>query len=41
MNHRRKIAQTDIGTQLKAQSDDLKLLLRAYKDGAVTEDHKE
>ena len=40
MNHRRKIAQTDIGKQLKSQSDDLMLLLRAFKDGAVTEDHK-
>jgi fructose-1,6-bisphosphatase-3 len=41
MDHRRKIAQTDIGKQLKAQSDDLMALLHAYKDGAVTEDHKE
>ena len=39
MNHRRKIAQTDIGKQLKAQSDDLMMLLRAYKDGAVIEGH--
>ena len=40
MNHRRKIAATDIGKQLKAQSDDLVALLHAFKDGAVTEDHK-
>ena len=39
MNHRRKIARTDIGKQLKAQSDDLMRLLRAYKDGAVIEQH--
>ena len=39
MNHRRKIARTDIGKQLKAQSDDLMMLLRAYKDGAVIEQH--
>ena len=39
MNHRRKIAQTDIGKQLKAQSDDL-MLLQAYKDGAVIEQHR-
>ena len=41
MEERQKIAQSDIGRQLKAQSDDLMRLLRAYKDGAVTEDHKE
>ena len=39
MNHRRKIARTDIGKKLKAQSDDLMLLLRAYKDGAIVEQH--
>ena len=39
MNHRRKIAQTDIGKKLKAQSDDLMLLLQAYKDGAIVEQH--
>ena len=41
MDTRQKIAQTDIGRQLKAQSDDLMMLLHAFKDGAVTEDHKE
>ena len=41
MDTRQKIAQTDIGRQLKAQSDDLVMLLHAFKDGAVTEDHKE
>jgi fructose-1,6-bisphosphatase-3 len=38
MDTRQKIAQTDIGRQLKAQSDDLMMLLHAFKDGAVTFD---
>lgn len=35
-----KIAETDVGIELQRQVDDLKALLRAYKSGAVKEDHK-
>ncbi|MEG1879080.1 MAG: fructose-1,6-bisphosphatase [Pseudoflavonifractor sp.] len=35
-----KISETDIGSELQRQVDDLKALLRAYKMGAVNEDHK-
>ena len=35
-----KISQTDIGSELQGQVDDLKALLRAYKMGEVKEDHK-
>ncbi len=35
-----KIAETDIGNELQRQVEDLKALLRAYKSGAVKEDHK-
>ena len=38
---RLKIAQTDVGRQLQAQSDDLRNLVDAYKAGAVLEDHRE
>lgn len=41
MDSRVKIAETDIGSKLQAQVDDLRLLLLAYRTGAVTEDHKE
>ena len=41
MESRIQIAETDIGSQLQQQVDDLKALLRAYKMGEVTEDHKE
>ena len=40
MEKRIKIAETDVGAQLQKQVDDLKALLRAYRMGAVTEDHK-
>ena len=35
-----KIADTDRGEQHKAHVEDLKLLLEAYRDGVVAEDHK-
>ena len=35
-----KIAETDIGSELQRQVEDLKALLRAYKRGLVKEDHK-
>ena len=41
MENRVKIAETDIGLELKRQADDLRRLLEAYRSGAVTEDHKE
>ena len=40
MDKRIKISETDIGVELQRQVDDLKALLRAYKTGAVKEDHK-
>ena len=39
MEHRIKVAETDQGRQLQERVDDLRALLRAYKSGAVTEDH--
>ena len=39
MKSRVKVAQTDRGRQLQSQIDDLNDLLRAYKTGAVTENH--
>ena len=41
MDSRMKISETDNGRLLQAQADDLRLLLMAYRTGAVTEDHKE
>ena len=40
MESRVKIAQTDQGRELQARIDDLRLLLQAYRAGAVTEDHR-
>ena len=40
MESRVKIAQTDQGRELQARIDDLRLLLEAYRAGAVTEDHR-
>ena len=39
LDSRMRISQTDIGRTLQAQSDDLCLLLEAYRSGAVTENH--
>ena len=39
LGSRMRISQTDIGRTLQAQSDDLCLLLEAYRSGAVTENH--
>ena len=36
-----KIAETDVGRQLKEQTGDLMDLLAAYRSGAIVEDHKE
>ena len=41
MESRVKVAQTDQGRELQARVDELKLLLEAYRSGAVAEDHKE
>ncbi|HWS42942.1 MAG TPA: fructose-1,6-bisphosphatase [Pseudoflavonifractor sp.] len=41
MDKRIKISETDIGIELQRQADDLKALLRAYRSGAVKEDHRE
>ena len=38
--YRQKISDTDIGRDLKARIDDLRLLLDAYRDGVVAEDHR-
>ena len=40
LDSRMRISQTDIGRTLQAQSDDLCLLLEAYRSGAVTEGHQ-
>ena len=40
MESRVKVAQTDQGRDLQAQVHDLRLLLEAYRSGAVTEDHQ-
>ncbi len=39
MEDRQKIRETDIGLELQKRIDDLRLLLDAYRDGVVTEDH--
>ena len=41
MDSRMKISETDNGRLLQAQVDDLRMLLLAYRTGAVTEDHTE
>ena len=38
--NRQRIKDTDIGRELQTQIDDLRALVDAYRDGAVTEDHK-
>ena len=40
METRQKIKETDIGRELQKRIDDLHLLLAAYRDGVVTEDHR-
>ena len=40
LSSRMRISQTDIGRTLQAQSNDLCLLLEAYRSGAVTEGHQ-
>ena len=39
MEDRQKIRETDVGRNLQKRIDDLRLLLDAYHDGAVKEDH--
>ena len=39
MEVRRKIQETDTGAELQKRIDDLHLLLQAYRDGVVTENH--
>ncbi|MBQ2145906.1 MAG: fructose-bisphosphatase class III, partial [Oscillospiraceae bacterium] len=41
LEKREKIADTDTGRKLFEQSEDLMSLLQAFKDGVVTENHKE
>ena len=38
--YRQKISDTDIGRDLQALIDDLRLLLDSYRDGVVAEDHR-
>ncbi len=40
LESRMKIRDSDIGRELKAQADELKKLLQAFRDGAVKEDHR-
>lgn len=40
MESRMEIGQSDIGAELRRQVNDLKALLKAYKMGAVKEDHR-
>ena len=40
MEHRMKIAETDVGRQLQEQIDDLMSLVAAFRSGAIVEDHK-
>ncbi len=40
METRQKVAETDLGREIRERIDDLMLLLDAYRDGAVTEDHR-
>ncbi len=39
LEHRQKVSETDFGRELRARIDDLRALLDAFRDGAVTEDH--
>ena len=39
MENRMRVRDTDEGTELQTRVDDLKLLLEAYRTGAVTENH--
>ena len=39
MEHRVKIAETDVGRSIQAQADDLRRLLQAYRTGAFSESH--
>ena len=40
MDDRQKVLETDMGREIRMRIDDLRLLLDAYRDGAVTEDHR-
>ncbi len=40
LEHRQKNKEVDIGRELQSRIDDLRLLLQAYRDGVVTEDHR-
>ena len=40
LEHRQKNKETDLGRELQSRIEDLRLLLQAYRDGAVTEDHR-
>ena len=40
MESRQKIGETDIGRELQERIDDLRLLLEAFRDGAVAETHR-
>ena len=41
LEHRQLIQETDRGREIRARIEDLRLLLSAYRDGAVLEDHRE
>jgi len=40
MENRQKVSETDMGREIELRISDLRLLLDAYRDGAVTEDHR-
>ena len=39
MEDRQKILETDVGLDLQRRIEDLRMLLDAYRDGVVAEDH--
>jgi len=39
MENRMRVRDTDEGSELQSRVNDLKLLLEAYRTGAVTENH--
>ena len=41
METRMRVSQTDEGSELQSRVNDLRLLLEAYRSGAVTEDHQD
>ncbi len=40
LEHRQRVKETDLGHEVQSRIDDLRLLLDAFRDGAVKEDHR-